>query len=305
MTIRRTISRLVHFPRSIYLSMEGKRIREGKLEFSPEGLNKDKRDIPELVVSLTSYPGRIDIVPGVVSSLLRQTVKPDRIILWLGIEKFPSRELPSIYDRIKDAGVEIAFRNDLKSHTKYFYAMQEFPDSIIITVDDDRIYNNDVIEKLVDSYLRYPQMISAMRVHRMRFDEEGSLLPYNEWEFELKGQVGTCSYQYFATGVGGVLYPPKLLIDETFHLEVIKEYCHNHDDMWLKVMEVLSGVKVAVAANAKKAYSHDIYNSQFYGQYIENVFEGGNDKQARAVLSYYNEWPGSGGNLVKKIYIDK
>ena len=37
----------------------------------------------ELVVSLTSYPSRFNILPITIQSLLNQTVKPDRIILWL------------------------------------------------------------------------------------------------------------------------------------------------------------------------------------------------------------------------------
>ncbi|WP_233145003.1 hypothetical protein [Paracoccus yeei] len=36
-----------------------------------------------LVVSLTAYPARYDAVYFVLRSLLAQTVRPDRIILWL------------------------------------------------------------------------------------------------------------------------------------------------------------------------------------------------------------------------------
>ena len=49
---------------------------------SPNSFKKHSLD-KELIVSLTSYPKRFDILPITIQSLLNQTVKPDRIILWL------------------------------------------------------------------------------------------------------------------------------------------------------------------------------------------------------------------------------
>ena len=305
MNITEAIRKIYHFPRTISLYLESKMISSGKLLLNRNGLNKQKRLIPEIIVSLTSYPGRIEIVPGVIASLLRQTYKPDRIILWLGIEKFPERKLPAIYDRIKKCGVEIEFRKDLKSHTKYYYAMQENPNSIIITVDDDRIYSHRLIETLINSYKINPQKVSAARIHRMTFNDQGSLQPYNDWIYEYQGHVGKSSFQYFATGVGGVLYPPHILCQETFNIDVIQRICHNHDDLWLKVMEVLSGVKVVIAADAKRPLSHNIFDSQESGQYIENVVQGGNDLQTKAVIEYYDKYLKQNGYIEKVIFEDK
>ena len=298
------IRKFYYFPKNFIYLLEAWRISKGKISFNSKGLNRNKREIHEVIVSLTSFPGRIDLVPGVISSLLRQTFKPDRIILWLGEEKFPNKKLPNIFNRILKCGVEVKFRKDLKSHTKYFYVMQEFPESIIITVDDDRIYNCKLIETLVKSYIKHPTMVSANRVHLMTFDEDGRLNSYKDWIYEYPNHVGNFSFKYFATGVGGVLYPPHILCNETFNLKVIQNLCHNHDDMWLKIMEVLSGVKVIIAADAKKSLSHNIYNSQITGQYIENVIQGGNDLQSKAVISYYNDCSGIGTSLETVIFED-
>lgn len=42
----------------------------------------------KIVVSLTSFPARIKKVHIVIESLLNQTIKPDKIILWLSKEQF-------------------------------------------------------------------------------------------------------------------------------------------------------------------------------------------------------------------------
>ena len=42
-----------------------------------------------IIVSLTSYPPRIDSVHKVVESLYRQSVPADAIVLYLSLDEFP------------------------------------------------------------------------------------------------------------------------------------------------------------------------------------------------------------------------
>ena len=296
--------RIKHLPDNCMKYIESENIKKGKIRFNKNGLNNSKRDYPEIIISLTSYPGRIDIVPGTIASLLRQTFKPDRIILWLGLDKFPENKLPGIYEDIKKSGVQIEFREDLKSHTKYFYAMKEYPDAIIITVDDDRIYDKRLVECLIKSYTNNPHDVSAMRIHKMTFNDKNELMPYKEWIYEYENNRTIKSYRYFATGVGGVLYPPHCLHKEVFNVDFIKKYCHNHDDLWLKIMEVLAETRVVIAS-APKVMSYNIYNSQDSGQYIENVVQGGNDIQTQNVLKFYNHYYQDKKSILEVILEDK
>lgn len=275
------------------------------LDFNKNGLNKTEKREKKIVVSLTSYPARIDVVPATIGSLLRQTVKPDCIVLWLGEEKFPNQELPKIYEKLRECGVEIRFRQDLKSHTKYFYAIQEFPEDIIITVDDDLLYRETLIEELYSSYKKHPECVSALRVHKMRFNDDYTLKKYGEWYYEYSGEIGSISHQYFATGVGGVLYPPHVLHPEVTNLDVIRKCCHNHDDLWLKIMEVMNGTKVALAADSKKKNKGQIMGTQATGQWKENVIDGGNDRQTEAVLTVYNNYFSDGWTLNEIMALDK
>lgn len=47
---------------------------------------------PRIIVSLTSYPARISVVFQVLERMLVQTLRPDKVILWLAKEQFPNRE---------------------------------------------------------------------------------------------------------------------------------------------------------------------------------------------------------------------
>ena len=63
-------------------------IATGKLKY---GLNTEPRS-HELIVSLTSYPARINELYACVFSLLEQSVKADRVILYLAKPQFPGLE---------------------------------------------------------------------------------------------------------------------------------------------------------------------------------------------------------------------
>ena len=75
-------------------------------------------DFPEIIISLTTYSLRIHNVYIALESLLNQTIKPNRIILWLAEEEFNEANLPISVLRLKERGVEIRFCEDYKSYKK-------------------------------------------------------------------------------------------------------------------------------------------------------------------------------------------
>ena len=77
-----------------------------------------------IIVSLTSFPARIGVVWMVVESLMHQTLKPHKIILWLSKEQFSTIEsLPKKLLAQRERGLEIRLVDgDIRSHKKYIYA---------------------------------------------------------------------------------------------------------------------------------------------------------------------------------------
>src|SRR5690554_5862757 len=53
-------------------------------------LGNPKKTKKNLIISLTSFPARISNVNLVIESMLRQTILPERIILWLSRKQFKS-----------------------------------------------------------------------------------------------------------------------------------------------------------------------------------------------------------------------
>ena len=249
------------------------------------GLNRDEKRDKKVIVSMTSYPARFNNIYLCLKSILLQDHKPDRIIVWLGSDTKES-DLTKGMLSLKEYGVEYRFDKelDLKPHKKYIYAIQEFPDDIVITVDDDSVYPSTTVSSLLKNYEKHPNAVSARRVHLMTYDKEGKLLPYREWKYEYRG-LKTESDDLVAVGVGGVLYPPHIFDERAFDTDRIQELCLGADDIWLKCMELLRGVKV-VWTPAFFAHPPALTSKSSLGQ--SNVGAGRNDAYLNAMLKAYD-----------------
>ena len=259
----------------------------------------------QTIVSITSYPARINSVSLALETVFKQTRKPDNVILWLAKSQFPNqdKDLPKELLRfVSKKGLEIRWcEDDLKPHKKYFYAFQEYPDALIITIDDDILYPPDRIENLFLSYLLHPYAVSAARAHLIPVSETGKILPYKLWPQEIDAYVDKPSLQLCSTGCGGVLYPTALfskvracLLDK----EIIMRSCLNADDLWLKGMELVAGIPVVVAEESRElCYTPD---SQEVGLWHGNVDGGNNDRQLLQIEEEIDRRYG-GGTFRKKL----
>lgn len=250
------------------------------------GLNNEDYREKKLIVSFTSYPRRFKMVPIMLKSILYQSMKPDKIILYISQEECGRESIPEHLMFLKQYGLEIKLVQDnLKPHNKYFYSMQEYPNDIIITVDDDILYPRNTIKKLYNSYLKYPDCVSAARVHRIKKDKNGFLLPYNDWDHQYR-KCREPSHNLIATGVGGVLYPPASLPQIAFDKEKIQRLSLNADDVWLKFMELLNDVKIIYVKHANDFlwYAGDLSND---GLAQENIYQSKNDIYIKNVMNHF------------------
>lgn len=253
---------------------------------SSYGLNTQARD-RKIIVSLTSYPARFSGVHYAIRSMLAQTVKADRIILYVD-DTVSSEQYPGSLTSLEKYGIEILPRPlNLKPHKKYYYAMKENPDDIIITVDDDQIYPADLIEKLLDCSRRFPNCVVAARAHEICFDPDGNIKKYNDWIWESK-KVNVPSLRLCATGVGGVFYPPHCMHEDLLKFNLISRLSLNNDDLWLKIMQVLVGTKVVVCSKTLWKDTYEVLDSQITALNYDNVGNDKNDVQMINLITYYN-----------------
>lgn len=249
------------------------------------GLETGSREGEYIVVSMASYAARYPTIVPALKSLLLQTRKPHKIIVWLD-EDTEENQPTSQMKNLEEYGVEFRFTaDDLRPHKKYFYAMREFPEACVITVDDDLVYSEDMIASLMRYHKKYPDAVCARRVHQMTFDEENHLKPYQEWEYEYRVE-GEPSHMLFATGGGGTLYPPGCLPEDAFDVRNIKRFCQNADDIWLKVMELLAHKKVVWVKN-KYVMPLEVAHSQSLALNTGNVLEGHNDMYLERLMEVW------------------
>lgn len=222
-----------------------------------------------VIVSLTSFPKRLATLHLVIESILRQSVKPDKVVLYLTKSQVPDVEkLPRKLLDCRKRGLEIKLCDDeIRSHTKYFYAMQEFPDDIVITVDDDLFYRSDLVATHLMNADKYPGCVIANWVKR--------IIPgktkYTEWP-DASGKEPVKSKNMLILGVSSVLYPPHSLHRDAFNVENIRELTLTADDVWITAMLLKQGTNVVYTGYKYNHLPVHIRNNEtlISGNYVRN-----------------------------------
>lgn len=253
-------------------------------KYSSRDYNRKNENV---VISLTTFPARINKVWLTIESLMRQTVRPNKIILWLAESQFKSKEeLPNRLLVLQKYGLEIKFCDDLRSHKKYYYSMLNYPGKIIVTVDDDTFYPETLLEKLLETHKKYPDCVCCNLAHAITF-KDGKINKYSEWKSGADGVIGP-SHNLMPIGCQGVLYPPNVLNKNLFDKNQLKDLCPLADDIWLKAMATINNTK-AVKVNRISITYVDIISFRDVSLTKVNVGENLNDKQIRNVIDRYPE----------------
>lgn len=219
-----------------------------------KGITDNKFADAEVVVSLTTYSKRLYEVYLTIESIMQGTMKPNRIVLWLE-DALKGHLLPLFLQKQMERGLEIKFCKDIRSYKKLIPSLKEYPNSVIITIDDDVIYNADVVEKLVNAYNADPNHVYANRVNEITFDHDGIPCNYNKWKCVTENYKS--SNLHFFTGVGGVLYPPHCFNDDVFNEDAFMSLAQYGDDIWFYAMSLINGYNVV------KVFTHNVAGNDF------------------------------------------
>lgn len=256
-------------------------------QYNVSGVTDDENGI---IISLTSFPQRMYEIHFTLYSLLTQTIKPAKVILWLGKEQFPNLEqdIPEKVLKLKENGLTIGWTNNMYSYTKLIPALREYPNNIIVTADDDIYYEKDWLEKLVKAHEKSPNDIICHRAHRIKLNNQG-IAPYKKWTKKIRGTKA--SYLNFLTGVGGVLYLANCLYKDVLNEELFTEIAAKADDVWFWAMSVLNNTKTLVPKNHIQELTY-VNPERERGLTDEITLfssnkKGGNDLQIEKVINHY------------------
>lgn len=249
---------------------------------------RPNRKIP-IVVSLTSYELRIGTLHKTIESLFRQTTQADRIVLWLSASDFSLDSLPIFLKRQMDRGLEVEFfEQDLACYNKFYYTLEQYPESLILTVDDDIMYPPDMIEQLYSAYLRHPRIIHCHRAHGIVLGADGKPIRYKKWNKSIGHSL--TDPLVFTTGCGGVLYFPGCFHKQVGDVKTFMKLAPKADDIWLKTMTLMNDVissKLKSSSNWPSRFL-TVEGSQERPLKRTNKHKvTGNDAKFRAVLDHF------------------
>ena len=196
------------------------------------------------MVSLTTFPARITTVWATIATLLRQDVPPDAVLLVVADEEFPDRKLPRSLRRLQRRGLIVHWVTDnLKSFNKLLPARRAHPDATIVTVDDDVLYEPDLLRTLSEASDERPGWIVGNRGwDPIRDAISGGYRPYREWMQAGRAGPDSDPDEVFLTGVGGILYPPGCVDDELLlDAKLAMSLAPTADDVWFWAVEQASG----------------------------------------------------------------
>lgn len=253
----------------------------------PRYLASNKTYVPKknvnVIVSFTSFPARINGVWQVVECMMRQTYKPKKIILWLSKEQFPNDDsIPqSLLNRIGDIFEIRMVSDDIRSHKKYYYVSQEYPNSLVLLIDDDIYYPSNMIEQLFHMRKVSNGSVVCRYGYIIKYNN-GIIAPYSSWD-----RVNTNSNSsdlFFGSG-GGTLFKPSQLYSDLTNLDLSIKLTPTADDIWLNAMLRLAGTPL-VMVRPKSLLPVKTEGTKQTLCSI-NVSSGCNDKQIANVREYY------------------
>lgn len=236
---------------SFLKKMRNGSIKVNNLKLFTYKTSKNKKQISEIpvFVSLTSISGNQNILLETLHSMLQQTKKPDKIFLYLSEEPyildkgFKEKKITNtkLLKFINDNSIELKWVKNTGSYRKLLPLLKDKwkEDCIIITIDDDTIYDRYLIENLVKDYYQY-RCVIGYRGFTPSFKN------IENFDYLKHDSLQHLSLYNFLTGKGGILYKPEFFHktkDLIFNSDIYLTTCPVNDDVWFYIVRLLNNVK--------------------------------------------------------------
>ena len=251
--------------------------------FSHDQIGSSESDAP--LISLTTYGTRVLTVHLAIESIVRGSVPPWRIILWVERRDLDIG-IPKSLQRLKDRGLEIRPVDGLGPHSKYFHALRiaDFTGRALVTADDDVIYPETWLHGLLAAHEADPDAVVCYRARRMTLDTSGTETEIGRYETWPLVQDARRSPRNFVTGVSGAVYPKQFIKALISRGTDFAEQAPRADDVWLSQTALHNGIDIRVVDGRSVDFT-SIRGAQSVGLKHSNVANAANDQQVRATYT--------------------
>jgi hypothetical protein len=199
----------------------------------------------KVIVSCTTTKKRIPLLSYMLSSIEKQSIKPDKLYINLtyehGLNSILKREVPQI---INNNFFEINWTEDIGSYRKLLPIIDFIKeDDLIITADDDVLYGPNWIKQLILLAKKYPYHIICARARNMEKNIFGKWKNYTFW-YLIEGEME--GLYILPTGCGGVVYRKNLLDTNFLFDQNFKIIAPTTDDLWFRMASLKKNIHVYV-----------------------------------------------------------
>jgi hypothetical protein len=245
-----------------------------------------------IFVSLTSIFKNQAILLKTLESIKFQTVKPNKCYIFLSEEPFlldtgfkdKIITNTALNNFIKDNSIfEIRWVENEGPYRKLIPLLKEKwnDDCIIITIDDDTVYDNMLIENYINDYIIHDCCINY-RGFTLKSDDLKNI------NYDNRGTLKKINLYNFCTGKGGVLYHPKFFKnisphDLIFNKELYLKDFSKCDDMWFNFIRIINNVNCYIDTKKYMIQDNTNFNNSLYSKYNMNE----NNKNMQKIITLF------------------
>jgi len=234
----------------------------------------EKIDHEHIVISLTTIKSRISNVSQIIKSILDQDTLPDVINIYYskenhlfdeGCDDLDINNLKESINNLlglhkKNVIVKISQTANIGSYRKLIPALRDYPNSIIITIDDDEIFESDLVKILYNCYLEHKCVIASVaRIIDLNFwTNMNDTIDYYKIIFSTNKPY----MNLLPEGYGSILYKSDMFSEDFINFDynnlLLDEIVIKNDDIFIRNYLYKKGIKVFVTP----LYQSNIYNQE-------------------------------------------
>lgn len=270
----------------------------------------------KIIISLTTIPSRLNNINLVLDSILNQTIKPDEIVLIIPKKSFREQKEINQDPYLINQNLKKYFNENkitiLRPDEDYGPIMKILPvilrekqnktNNIIISIDDDKKYFENMIEELINCYKR-TQTVCARKGCVLLF-KTNDINNLNRSQI-IEKPLRSADFDYdkkinFIYGTGGVLYCPSFFNDNILdEVENIKKKHYEAlfvDDVLISVLLMKKNIKMYLCKGVKNEFQKK------YDKVNCGIMDPSTISQNINRLAYINTKNNSHNNLSTVIY---
>lgn len=230
----------------------------------------------QIIVNITTWQKRDWCLYPMLKNLQKQSVKPDKTILWLSHEEYDETNLPLTIKKCVDENLLSCIKwvdKNIYCH-KRFQCFNEFNSCYNLFLDDDILYQNKYIEELTNMSLEHQDCVTVYSTNSCDYDG---------YKIIKKKVKENPSHKNMFMG-GCCCFPPYIMPKDALVKDCDKRdiYVKKCDESWIRPFLIMHDIKIFSIHDWDKKYYPIISDTQKDSLYSENkrvIMKGMREKE--------------------------